>query len=107
MPTSLLQQTRNKQGERNVLKTCEQTCNNLFPDLYSLCVFTRVGQQHKTIFTVFLQPSYSFISPEAIKVLEQVLQKAGITGITHMHIAKSRNYKERNVQSKKRKAIRR
>ena len=33
---NLLQQTRNKQCENNLLTTCEQTCNNL-------CVFTRVN----------------------------------------------------------------
>ena len=39
----LLQQTRNKQCENNLLTTCEQTCYNLFADLYNnLCVFTRV-----------------------------------------------------------------
>ena len=33
---NLLQQTRNKQCENNLLTTCEQTCNNL-------CIFTRVN----------------------------------------------------------------
>ena len=33
---NLLQQTRNKQCENNLLTTCEQTCNNL-------CVFTCVN----------------------------------------------------------------
>ena len=33
---NLLQQTRNKQCEHNLLTTCEQTCNNL-------CVFTHVN----------------------------------------------------------------
>ena len=36
---NLLQQTRNKQCENNLLTTCEQTCYNLFADLLQLVRF--------------------------------------------------------------------
>jgi hypothetical protein len=42
MPSSLLQQTGNKQCEHNLLTACEQTCNNLLADLLQLVRFTCV-----------------------------------------------------------------